>query len=64
MWRHLLVTSGDPKRDLLFDSQPRQAPVLRFEALEPIVMPLAVPEEAWKQEDPNAQKMEDQEWLL
>lgn len=64
MWRHLLVTSGDPKRDLLFDLQPRQAPVLRFEALEPIVMPLAVPEEAWKQEDPNAQKMEDQEWLL
>ena len=64
MWRHLLITSGEPKQDLLSQSRSALSPVLRFEALEPIVMPLAVPEEAWKQEDPNAKKMEDQEWLL
>ena len=51
----LLVTSEHPKRDSLFDSQPRQAPVLRFEALEPIVMLLAVPKEACR----SIQRTED-----
>jgi uncharacterized protein DUF4365 len=64
MWRYLLVASGNPKRDLLSDTGLVRTATLGFEALEPIVMPLAVPEEAWKQEDPNADKMEDQEWLL
>jgi hypothetical protein len=64
MWRYLLVASGNPKRDLLSDTGLVRNATLGFEALEPIVMPLAVPEEAWKQEDPNADKMEDQEWLL
>jgi hypothetical protein len=64
MWRYLLVSSGDPKLDLLSEARSARKPILRFESLEPIVMPLAVPEAAWRREDPNAERMEDQEWLL
>lgn len=64
MWRYLLVSSGDPKPDLLSDAKAARKRILRFESLDPIIMPLAVPEAAWRQEDPNAAKMEDQEWLL
>lgn len=61
MWKHLLITSG--QLTLLSEASDR-APLLRFEAIEPIRMPMAVPEGAWQQDDPNASKMEDQEWLL
>jgi Domain of unknown function (DUF4365) len=63
MWRFLLSGAGQPQSDLLSTAQPANGP-LRFEALEPIQMPMAVPEEAWKKEDPNAESMEDSEWLL
>jgi hypothetical protein len=64
MWRYLLVTSGARPNDLLSGVSPDAGTLLRFEALEPIEMPVAVPEEAWKKEDPNAAAMEDHEWLL
>lgn len=63
MWRHMLIASGERANDLLSDEQDR-APILRFEALHAVTMPLAVPEEAWRREDPNAASMVDREWLL
>lgn len=63
MWRHLLIQSGEPAVDLLTKGTDR-TPTLRFDALDPIVMPLAVPEDAWRLSDPNASNMIDQEWLL
>ncbi len=64
MWRYLLVTSGERRNDLLAEMMTDGSTLLRFEALEPIEMTVAVPEEAWKKEDPNAAAMEDHEWLL
>jgi Domain of unknown function (DUF4365) len=63
MWRHLLIASGPKPSDLLGESR-RHSPILGFEALDPVEMPLAVPEEAWKRDDPNAAAMVDREWLL
>lgn len=64
MWRHLLIKSGDSDPDLLTNRTAERHPLLRFEALEPIIMPLAVPEDAWRREDPNAANMVDAEWLI
>ncbi len=63
MWRHLLVKSGQNTQHQLFDRPDRNS-LLRFEPLDAIKMPLAVPEEAWRREDPNAASMVDTEWLL
>lgn len=63
MWRHLLVNSGRDPNDLLFGRSQRK-PLLHFEALDSIAMPLAVPEEAWQREDPSANKFCDTDWLL
>jgi hypothetical protein len=63
MWRHLLIQSGERPNDLLSSGRER-TPLLRFEALNAVVMPLVVPEEAWRHEDPNAASMVDTEWLL
>lgn len=55
MWRHLLVASGTPPRDLLVDqSQLDPRPRIQFEPIEPIIMDVCVPEEAWKRDDPHA----------
>lgn len=62
MWRHLLLRSSAPTRDLLVNDE--RGPVLQFEAVEPVMMPLAVPEDAWRIHDPNAPDMIDAEWLL
>ena len=61
MWSHLLVNSGKPVADLL--STP-SIPTLMFESLEPLEMDLAVPEEAWSHEDPNAARLAVQEGML
>jgi hypothetical protein len=45
MWRHLLVESGERPNDLLMSGSERVS-LLRFDALDSISMPLAVPEEA------------------
>jgi hypothetical protein len=63
MWRHLLMRSGAPVMDLLSIDTER-SPVLRFEPLEPIVMPSSVPEDAWRVEDPNASNMVETERLF
>jgi hypothetical protein len=63
MWRYLLTGSEHRQSDLLSEVRPENGP-LGFEALQSIQMPAAVPEEAWKKEDPNAGSMEDREWLL
>ena len=65
MWRHFLIASGEPPRDLLSDpanQDPR--PRIKFEPLEPVLMDVAVPEDAWKQDDPNASNLMSQEALL
>jgi hypothetical protein len=63
MWRHLLTQSGQVKRDLLSEGT-ELVPLLKFEPLDAIIMPLAVPEEAWRRDDPNAVNMIDTEALL
>lgn len=63
MWRHLLMMSWQPKIDLLSD-EPERAALLGFEPLEPVLMPLAVPEDAWRREDPNAANMISTEKLF
>jgi len=64
MWRHLLLSCGDAGPSLLVSGDSRRGVLLRFEPLDPIEMPLAVPEDAWRREDPNAACMIDAEWLL
>ena len=56
MWRHLLVGRDDQQADLLKSSQDRVG-ILQFAALEMIEIPMAVPEETWRREDPNAPNM-------
>ena len=63
MWRDLLMRSSAISGGLPFECEDRHAP-LRFEPLEPIVMPRAVPESAWRYEDPNAAAMADTEGLF
>lgn len=63
MWRHLLIQSGTASNDLLTDG-PERVALLKFEALDSITMPLAVPEEAWRHDDPNAANMVDTERLF
>lgn len=63
MWRRVLIRSGERRNDLLNDGSERSS-LLRCEALDAIIMPLAVPEEAWSHDDPNASSMVDAEWLL
>lgn len=63
MWRHLVVESGRLKPDLLATGRER-AGLLRFEPLDALLMPLAVPEETWRREDPNAATMVDTMDLL
>lgn len=62
MWRHLLVSTGTAREDL-FIQRHADAP-LKFEALEPVQMPRAVPEAAWQRDDPNAKNMVVSEGLL
>ena len=55
MWRHFLMASGAPPVDLLSDPALRDPrPPIRFEAIEPVEMARAVPEEAWRRDDPAA----------
>jgi hypothetical protein len=63
MWRHLLIRSGERSYDLLSKGSERPSS-LQFEAIGPVTMPLAVPEDAWRQHDPNAANMVDEEWLV
>jgi hypothetical protein len=56
MWRHLLMASAEmPPRTLLHEetapSDPR--PRIGFEPLDTLTMPVTVPEEMWRQEDPE-----------
>jgi hypothetical protein len=61
MWSHLLVASGSDAADLLSKSSKS---ILKFEPVPALEMPLAVPEEAWTREDPNAAKLAIQEAML
>lgn len=62
MWRHLLANNdaGETQMPSLFafPSDPVGAPsTLRFVALEPVTMDRSVPEDAWANTDPNAERM-------
>ena len=64
MWRHLLMSGCQKPRDLLTNDDSASDWLLRFDALGPVHMPLAVPEDAWRRDDTNITDMADQEWLL
>ena len=55
MWRHFLIESGGEKPTSLFDDDfPMDCrPKIRFEAIAPLVMSVAVPEAVWGAEDPE-----------
>jgi hypothetical protein len=61
LWRHLLINNdaGENRSPSLFNLEASEAPrqILRFEALEAVMMDVAVPEDAWAQSDPNAKRM-------
>jgi hypothetical protein len=61
LWRHLLLNNdaGEDRAPSLFNLEPEgdARQVLKFEALEPVIMDVAVPEDAWVQSDPNAKRM-------
>jgi hypothetical protein len=61
LWRYLLINkdAGEDRSPSLFNLEASEAPgqILRFEALEPVMMDVAVPEDAWAQSDPNAKRM-------
>jgi hypothetical protein len=51
LWRHLLIASGELSPDLFQDQSllDRRARI-RFEALEPVIMPMSVPEDVWRRD--------------
>ncbi len=61
LWRHLLLNNdaGEDRAPSLFNLKPEDdgRQILRFKALEPVIMDVAVPEDAWVQSDPNANRM-------
>lgn len=62
LWRHLLAAQGQPEGDVIdlfagTGAPPTPAATLRFNALEPLSMETAVPEDAWVTSDPNAKRM-------
>jgi len=61
LWRHLLIhnDANDEEALSLFNLEPAadERRILGFEALEPVMMDVAVPEDAWVQSDPNAKRM-------
>ena len=65
MWRHLLVKSGEPATAGLFaEPDPGAEQRIRFQALDPISMERSVPEDAWKKDDPNVDRLKAQERLF
>jgi hypothetical protein len=63
LWRYFLANQGTPETsggDLfdIGDSSKTPVPILRFHALEALMMETAVPEDAWVTSDPNAQRMQ------
>ena len=65
LWRHLLIASGELPSDLFQDQGllDRRARI-RFEALEPVIMPMSVPEDVWRRDDPNISNIISSEPLL
>ena len=61
LWRHLLGhnDAGEDCSPSLFNLEPVDGPgrLLAFETLEPVMMEVAVPENAWATTDPNAKRM-------
>jgi hypothetical protein len=61
LWRHLLAhnDAGEDRSPSLFNLEPADGSeqLLRFEALEPVMMEVALPEDAWVNTDPNAKRM-------
>ena len=61
LWRHFLADNdaGDDCSPSLFNLEPVSGPgrLLAFEMLEPLMMEVAVPENAWATTDPNAKRM-------
>ena len=59
--RHFLANNdaGEDSSPSLFNLEPADdpRPLLAFETLEPVIMEVAVPEDAWATSDPNAKRM-------
>lgn len=51
----------EPRLDLFPPASPAVQPVLAFEPVDPVMMELAVPEDAWATSDPNANRMKSDE---
>jgi hypothetical protein len=64
MWRYILTGLGQPKAqaDLLGDQG--APPVLRFEALDMIELPVSVPDEIWRSRDTFKPQNDDEELPL
>lgn len=56
MWRHLLMASAESSERTLLDEEPNSTdarPRIGFEPIEVLAMPVSVPEDTWRNEDPE-----------
>jgi hypothetical protein len=65
LWRYLLIASGELPSGLFQDQSllDRRARI-KFEALDPVIMPMSVPEDVWRRDDPNISNIISPETLL
>ncbi|HME25875.1 MAG TPA: hypothetical protein VKI44_31840 [Acetobacteraceae bacterium] len=66
MWRSVLTGFGKPKAqaDLLAPAEQGVVPVLRFEALDMVELPVSVPDEIWRSRDSFKPQTDDEELPL
>ena len=66
MWRSLLTGLSETPRqaDLLKSATPVPLPILRFEALDMLGLPLSVPDDLWRARDTHALQTNEEELPL
>ncbi|NJC33132.1 hypothetical protein GGR88_000606 [Sphingomonas jejuensis] len=67
MWRHLLIASATAPAPTLLDDPAEgvdDRPRIGFEPLEPLSLPVSVPEDVWREEDPEEAERVAQEGMI
>src|SRR5262249_5600179 len=66
MWRSLLTGVSETPRqaDLLMPATSVSLPILRFEALDMLELPLSVPDDLWRARDTDAPQTDEEELPL
>lgn len=67
MWRHLLIASATAPAPTLLDDPGEgvdERARIGFEPLEPLSLPVSVPEDVWREEDPEEAERVAQEGMI